>query len=65
MGKHNEYYVVPRKDEKTWAVELPHAKRASAVENSEKAAIRTAQKFSPQGVVHVKKPNGKFVHVKP
>jgi hypothetical protein len=65
MGKHNEYFVVPRKDENTWAVQLPHAKRASAVEKSEKAAIRTAHKFSPEGVVHVKKPNGKLVHIKP
>ena len=56
MGKHNEYFVVPRKDG-TWAVELPHAERASAVEDSQKAAIKIAHKFSPEGVVHVKQTN--------
>jgi hypothetical protein len=64
MAKHNEYFVVPRKDGK-WAVELPHAERASAVESSQKTAINTAQKFSPEGVVHVKQTNGKFRHLKP
>jgi hypothetical protein len=64
MGKHNEYFVVPRKDG-TWAVELPHAERASAVEGSQKDAIKTAQKFSSEGVIHVKQTNGKFRHIKP
>lgn len=64
MGRHNEYFVVPRKDG-TWAVELPHAERASAVEDSQKAAIKTAQSFSPEGVIHVKQTNGKFRHIKP
>ena len=58
MAKHNEYYVVPRKDG-TWAVELPHAEKASAVKDTQKAAIKTAHRFSPEGVVHVKQNNGK------
>jgi hypothetical protein len=62
MGKHNEYFVVPRKDG-TWAVELPHADRASAVTDTQKAAIKAAQGFSPEGVVHVKQENGKFRHI--
>lgn len=49
MGKHNEYFVVPRKDG-TWAVELPHADRASAVESTQEKAIKVAKKFSPEGV---------------
>jgi hypothetical protein len=64
MGKHNEYFVVPRKDG-SWAVELPHAERASAVKETQKQAIRAAQGFSPEGVVHVKQENGKFRHIKP
>ena len=59
MGKHNEYYVVPRKDG-TWAVELPHADKASAIKPTQEKAIKTAKKFSPEGVVHVKQTNGKF-----
>jgi Uncharacterized protein conserved in bacteria (DUF2188) len=64
MGKHNEYFVVPRKDG-SWAVKLPHAKRASAIEDSQKDAIKAAQNFSPEGEVHVKQTNGKFRHIKP
>jgi len=64
MGKHNEYFVVPRKDG-TWAVELPHAKRASAVEDTQKAALKTAHKFAPEGEIHLKQTNGKFRHIKP
>jgi len=59
MGKHNEYFVVPR-DNGKWAVELPHAERASAVAETQKDAIKAAKKFSPEGVVHVKQQNGKF-----
>jgi uncharacterized protein DUF2188 len=59
MAKHNEYFVVPRKDGK-WAVELPHADKASAVKSTQEKAIRAAKKFSPEGVVHVKQQNGKF-----
>ncbi len=64
MGKHNEYFVVPRKNG-TWAVELPHAEKASAIKDTQKAAIKTAHRFSPEGVVHVKQENGKFRHVRP
>ena len=64
MGQHNEYFVVPRADG-TYAVELPHAEWASAIVNTEKQGIAKAQQFSPEGVVHVKKPNGQFRHVQP
>jgi hypothetical protein len=59
MAKHNEYFVEPRKDG-TWAVKLPHAERASAVEPSQEKAIKAAKQFAPEGVVHVKQHNGKF-----
>ncbi len=59
MGKHNEYFVEQRPDE-MWVAKLPHAKRASAVESTQKKAIEAANRFSPEGVVHVKQPNGKF-----
>ena len=58
MAKHGEYIVEPRGDD--WIVKLPHAKRASAIVSTEKKAIAQAKKFAPEGVVHVKKPNGKF-----
>ncbi len=47
MGKHNEYFVVPRKDGK-WAVGLPHADRASALEDSQKDAIRFLARHSSE-----------------
>jgi len=60
-GKHNEYFVEPRKDE--WIVKLPHAERASAVEPTQKEAIDRARHFAPNGVVHVKQRGGKFRRV--
>jgi hypothetical protein len=59
VGKHNEYFVEPRKDG-NWVVKLPHAERASAVKPTQEKAITAAKKFSPEGVVHVKQQNGKF-----
>jgi hypothetical protein len=61
MAKHNEYFVVPHED--GWAVELPHAKRASAVEATQRDAIEKARQFAPEGVIHVKQRNGKFRRV--
>jgi predicted RNase H-like HicB family nuclease len=58
MGKHSEYFVEPQEDG-GWAVKLPHAKRASAVAETQHQAIKQA-KFAPEGVVHVKQQNGKF-----
>jgi hypothetical protein len=58
MAKHSEYFVVPHKD--GWAVELPHAERASAVEPTQQKAIERAKEFAPEGVVHVKQLDGKF-----
>jgi hypothetical protein len=61
MGKHNEYFVEPHKD--GWAVKLPHAERASAVEETQREAIERAREFAPEGVVHVKQRDGKFRRV--
>ena len=61
MAKHNEYFVEPHPE--GWAVKLPHARRASAVEATQKGAIGRAQQFAPEGVIHVKQRNGKFRRV--
>lgn len=58
MAKRNEYFVEPHK--KGWAVKLPRAERASAVESTQQRAIERARQFAPNGVVHVKQRNGKF-----
>ena len=58
MSKHSEYFVEPH--EKGWAVKLPHAERASAVEPTQAKAIAKARGFAPEGVIHVKQENGKF-----
>lgn len=62
MAKHNEYFVEPRKDGQ-WAVRLPHAERASAIKPTQEKAIQQAQRFAPEGVVHVKQRDGKFRRV--
>jgi Uncharacterized protein conserved in bacteria (DUF2188) len=59
MGKHNEYFVEPQEDG-GWAVKLLHAKRASAIAETQQQAIKQAKAFAPEGVVHVKQNNGKF-----
>ena len=61
MGKHNEYFVEPHRD--GWAVKLPHAERASAIEPTQREAIERAKEFAPEGVVHVKQRDGKFRRV--
>ena len=61
MAKHSEYFVEPHKD--GWAVKLPHAERASAVESTQKEAIDRAKQFAPEGVVHLKQKDGKFRRV--
>jgi hypothetical protein len=58
MSKHNEYFIEPHP--KGWAVKLPHAERASAVEPTQQKAIERARDFAPEGVVHVKQRDGKF-----
>jgi Uncharacterized protein conserved in bacteria (DUF2188) len=62
MGKHNEYFIEPH-GKGGWAVKLPHAERASAVEATQKDAIKKAKEFAPEGVVHVKQRDGKFRRV--
>ena len=61
MAKHNEYFVEPHED--GWAVKLPHAERASAVERTQQDAIKRAKHFAPEGVIHVKQHDGKFRRV--
>jgi hypothetical protein len=62
MAKHSEYFIEPRENGE-WAVKLPHAERASAVEATQQKAIERAKQFAPEGVVHVKKRDGKFRRV--
>ena len=62
MAKHSEYFVEPRKDG-DWVVKLPHAERASAIEQTQQKAIEKAKQFAPEGVVHVKQRDGKFRRV--
>ena len=62
MAKHSEYFV-EQNPKGGWAVKLPHAERASAVEQTQKAAIDRAQQFAPEGVIHVKQRDGKFRRV--
>jgi hypothetical protein len=59
MAKHSEYIVEPRKGGK-WAVRLPHAERASAVEYTQLAAIARAKELAPEGDIKVKGFDGKF-----
>lgn len=59
MGKHNEYFVVPRKDGR-WAVELPHAERASAVEDSQKRQSRLLKSFCRKASFTSSKPTESF-----
>jgi hypothetical protein len=59
MSKHGEYFVEKRTDG-DWQVKLPHAGRASAVEQTQQKAIERAKQFAPEGVIHVKQGNGKF-----
>ena len=61
MSKHSEYFVESHKN--GWAVKLPHAERASAVEATQQEAIERAKRFAPEGVIHVKQRNGKFRRV--
>lgn len=58
MAKHSEYFVEPHPN--GWAVKLPHAERASAVTDTQKAAIGRAKELAPEGVIHVKQRDGKF-----
>jgi len=58
-SKHNEYFIEPR-DDGRWSVKLPHAEKASAVTDTQQAAIDKAHQFAPEGVVHVQQRNGKF-----
>jgi hypothetical protein len=61
MAKHGEYFIEPHKG--GWAVRLPHAEKASAVEETQQEAIQRARQFAPEGVIHVKQRNGKFRRV--
>ena len=63
MAEHGEYFVEPH-EKGGWAVKLPHAKRASAVEDTQQEAITRAKRFAPEGVVHVKQRDGKFRQVR-
>ena len=59
MRKHSKYFIEQRGDG-DWEVKLPQAGRASAVRQTQQAAIQRAKELAPEGVIHVKQRNGKF-----
>ena len=59
MAKHDELFIVPRPNG-DWAIEKPHAERASAVVETQEQAIKKAKKMAPEGSIHLKGLNGKM-----
>ena len=59
MAKHDELFIVPR-DNGQWAIEKPHAERASALVDDQVSAIKRAKKMAPEGSIHLKGLNGKL-----
>jgi Uncharacterized protein conserved in bacteria (DUF2188) len=62
MAKHDELIIVPRENGQ-WAVEKPHAERASSIEDSLKNAIAYATEHAPEGDIKIKGLDGKFAHI--
>ncbi len=60
--KHDEYFVEAR-DDGRWSIRKPHAERASAVEDTQREAIKRAKELAPEGDIKVKRLNGRFRHV--
>jgi hypothetical protein len=60
MAKHDEYFIVWRKDEEVWAVEKPHAERASGLFDTQQDAVDQAKDWAPEGSIHLKGKNGKL-----
>lgn len=62
MAKHDELIIVPRENG-LWAVEKPHAERASTVVKSCDKAVAYATKHAPEGDIKIKGLDGKFAHI--
>jgi len=60
MAKHDELFIVWRKCEEIWAVEKPHAERASGLFDTKQEAIERAREIAPEGSLHIKGKNGKL-----
>lgn len=54
MAQKNEYFVEQRDDGK-YKVMKPNADRASAVEDTQRAAIERARQMNPDATVHVER----------
>ena len=60
MAKHDELFIVWRKEDEVWAVEKPHAERASGLFDTKQEAIDRARELAPEGSLHVKGKDGKL-----
>jgi hypothetical protein len=60
MAKHDELFVVWRKDQEAWVVEKPHAERASGLFDTKSDAIERAKELAPEGSVHIKGKDGEL-----
>ena len=54
MAKQDEYFIEQRDDGK-YKVSKPNADRASALEDTQKAAIQRAKELNPDAAVHVER----------
>jgi hypothetical protein len=52
MSKNSEFFIEKRRDG-SFAVERPNSQRASAIEETQKAAIGRAKQIDPNATVHV------------
>jgi len=62
MTKYDELIIEPR-DDGRWGIKKPHAERASAVEDTQKRAVKRATQLAPEGDIKLKGLNGKFRHI--
>jgi hypothetical protein len=60
MAKHDELFIVYRPEQKVWAIEKPHAERASDLKPTQEQAIKRAKQLAPEGSIHLKGLNGKL-----
>lgn len=62
MAKHDELIIVPRENGR-WAIEKPHAERASFIAGSLNKAVAYATAHAPEGDIKIKGLNGQFAHI--
>jgi hypothetical protein len=59
MPRHDELIIEKRPDGR-WEIKKPHAKRPSAIEDTQHAAIDRAKELAPEGDIKVRGLDGKF-----